>query len=88
MATAILGAHMTTAIAALEAIEKDADDANDLLLAVAAMNADAPLRGTALVDEPRWRLTEEEIVGVSITVIWVSLMVVISVAVGTALTMS
>lgn len=79
---------MTTAIAALEAIEKDADDANDLLLAVAAMNAAAPLRETALVDEPRWRLTEEEIVGVSITVIWVSLMVVISVAVGTALTMS
>lgn len=35
---------MTTAIAALEAIEKDADDANDLLLAVAAMNAVAPLR--------------------------------------------
>lgn len=88
MATAILGAHMTTAIAALEAIEKDADDANDLLLAVAAMNAVAPLGETALVDEPRWRLTEEEIVGVSITVIWVSLMVVISVAVGTALTMS
>ncbi|BCO99838.1 hypothetical protein MINTM018_26080 [Mycobacterium intracellulare] len=88
MATAILGAHMTTAIAALEAIEKDADDANDLLLAVAAMNAVAPLRGTALVDEPRWRLTEEEIVGVSITVIWVSLIAVISVAVGTALTMS
>lgn len=88
MATAILGAHMTTAIAALEAIEKDADDANDLLLAVAAMNTVAPLRETALVDEPRWRLTEEEIVGVSITVIWVSLMVVISVAVGTALTMS
>lgn len=79
---------MTTAIAALEAIEKDADDANDLLLAVAAINAVAPLRETALVDEPRWHLTEEEIVGVSITVIWVSLMVVISVAVGTALTMS
>ncbi|ETZ30188.1 hypothetical protein L842_2535 [Mycobacterium intracellulare MIN_052511_1280] len=57
-------------------------------MAVAAINAVAPLRGTALVDEPRWRLTEEEIVGVSITVIWVSLMVVISVAVGTALTMS
>lgn len=88
LATAILGVHMTTAIAALEAIEKDADDANDLLLAVAAINAVAPLRETALVDEPRWRLTEEEIVGVSITVIWVSLMVVISVAVGTALTMS
>lgn len=88
MATAILGVHMTTAIAALEAIEKDADDANDLLLAVAAMNAFAPLGGTVLVGKPRWRLTEEEIVGASITVILVSLMVVISVAVGTALTMS
>jgi hypothetical protein len=79
---------MTTAIAALEAIEKDTDDANDLLLAVAAMNAFAPLEGTVLIDKPRWRLTEEEIVGASMTVILVSLMVVISVAVGTALTMS
>lgn len=79
---------MTTAIAALEAIEKDADDANDLLLAVAAMNAFAPQRGTVRVGKPRWHLTEEEIVGASITVILVSLMVVISVAVGTALTMS
>lgn len=79
---------MTTAIAALEAIEKDADDADDLLLAVAAMNAVAPLGGTVLVDKPRWHLTEEEIVGASMTVILVSLMVVISVAVGTVLTMS
>jgi hypothetical protein len=79
---------MTTAIAALEAIEKDADDANDLLLAVAAMNAFAPLGRTVLVGKPRWRPTEEEIVGASMTVILVSLMVVISVAVGTALTMS
>lgn len=82
------GFHMTAAIAALEAIEKDADDANDLLLAVAAINAIAPLDGTALVGKPRWHLTEEEIVGASITVILVSIMVVISVAVGTALTMS
>lgn len=87
MATEIPGVHMTTAITALEAIE-DADDANDLLLAVAALNASAPLRGTVHVDKPRWRLTEEEIVGASMTVILVSLMVVISVAVGTALTMS
>ena len=79
---------MTTAIAALEAIEKDADDANDLLLAVAAMNAFAPLRDNVRVGKPRWRLTEDEIVGASMTVILVSLMVVISVAVGTALTMS
>lgn len=79
---------MTTVITALEAIEKDADDADDLLLAVAAINAFAPLGGTVLVDKPRWRLTEEEIVGASMTVILVSLMVVISVAVGTALTMS
>ncbi|RAU90371.1 hypothetical protein DQP58_23545 [Mycobacterium colombiense] len=79
---------MTTAVTALEAIEKHADDANDLLLAVAAINAVAPLGGSALVDKPRWRLTEEEIVGASMTVILVSLMVVISVAVGTALTMS
>lgn len=88
MATAILGVHMTTAIAALEAIEKDADDANDLLLAVAAMNTFAPPGRTVLVGKPRWRLTEEEIVGASMTVILVSLMVMISVAVGTALTMS
>lgn len=88
MATAILGVHMTTAIAALEAIEKDADDADDLLLAVAAMNAFAPLRGNVLVGKPRWHLTEEAIVGASMTVILVSIMVVISVAVGTALTMS
>lgn len=79
---------MTTAIAALEAIENDADAADDLLLAVAAMNAFAPLGGNVLVDKPRRRLTEEEIVGASITVILVSLMVVISVAVSTALTMS
>ncbi|BBX43440.1 hypothetical protein [Mycobacterium simiae] len=79
---------MTTEIAALEAIEKDADDANDLLLAVAAMNAFAPLGDTVLVGKPCWRLTEKEIVGASMTVILVSLMVVISVAVGTALTMS
>ncbi|OBJ14173.1 hypothetical protein A5622_04360 [Mycobacterium sp. 1245801.1] len=57
-------------------------------LTVAALNASAPLGGTIHVDKPRWRLTEEEIVGASMTVILVSLMVVISVAVGTALTMS
>lgn len=88
MATAILGVHMTTALAAHEAIEKDADDADDLLLAVAAMNAFAPQRRTVLADKPRWPLTEEEIVGASITVILVSIMVVISVAVGTILTLS
>ncbi len=88
MATAILGVHMTTAIEALEAIEKDADDADDLLLAVAAMNAFAPLRDNVRVGKPRWRLTEDAIVGASMTVILVSIMVVISVAVGTALTMS
>lgn len=88
MATTILGVHMTTAIASLEAIEKDVDDANDLLLAVAAMNAFAPSGGSVLVGKPCWHLTEKEIVGASMTVILVSLMVVISVAVGTALTMS
>ncbi|BAX92921.1 hypothetical protein [Mycobacterium shigaense] len=79
---------MTTAIAAGETVEKDANDANDLVLAVAAMNAFAPLGGTVLVDKLRWRPTEEEILGTSITVILVSLMVLISVAVGTAVTMS
>lgn len=79
---------MTTVITALEAMEKDAHDADDLLLAVAAINAVAPLGGTARVDKPRWRPTEEEIVGAAMTVILVSLMVVISVAVSTALTMS
>jgi hypothetical protein len=85
---ATLGVQMTTAITADEVVETDVDDADDLLLAVAAMNAFAPPRGTVLVDRPRWRLTDEEIVGASITVIWVSLMAVISVAVGTVLTMS
>jgi hypothetical protein len=79
---------MTTAITADEVVETDVDDADDLLLAVAAMNAFAPLGGAVLVGKPRWRLTEEAIVGASMTVILVSLMVVISVAVGTALTMS
>ncbi|MCV7030225.1 hypothetical protein [Mycobacterium sherrisii] len=79
---------MTTAIGAHEAIEKDANDANDLLLAVTAINAFAPVRGTVRVGKAGWRLTEKEIVGASMTVILVSLMVVISVAVGTALTMS
>ncbi|ETZ37394.1 hypothetical protein L839_0587 [Mycobacterium avium MAV_120809_2495] len=36
-------------------------------MAVAAMNAFAPQRRTVLADKPRWRLTEEEIVGASMS---------------------
>lgn len=79
---------MTTAIAAHD-LEIDADDAHDdVLLAVAQVNAKARLGDCVVVEEkPRWRLTEEEIVRASITVILVALMAVISVAAVAILTM-
>ncbi|MEM6110451.1 hypothetical protein AAHS21_30175 [Mycobacterium sp. 050272] len=80
---------MTTAIAAHDLVEIDADDAHDdVLLAVAKVNAKARLGDSVVVEEkPRWQLTEEEIVRASITVILVALMTVISVAAVAILTM-
>lgn len=72
---------MTTAIAAHEPVEKDSDDGHDdVLLAVATMNAHAGRGDTAPVEmKPRWRLTEEEIVRAVIAVILVVLVAVIGV---------
>ncbi|HET9890565.1 MAG TPA: hypothetical protein VFQ42_08700 [Mycobacterium sp.] len=70
---------MTTAIAAHEPVEKDADDGHDdVLLAVAKMNATAWRGDTAPVElKSRWPLTEEEIVRAVIAVILVVLVAVI-----------
>lgn len=72
---------MTTAIAAHERVEKDADDEHDdVLLAVAKLNATACRGDTAPVEtKPLWRLTEEEIVRAVIAVILVVLVAVIGV---------
>jgi hypothetical protein len=80
---------MTTAIAAHNPVDKDAADGHDdLLLAVAKMNAVACRGDTVLVESrPRWRLTEEEILRAAITVILVALVAVIGVAAGSILTM-
>ncbi|SOX54340.1 hypothetical protein MAAFP003_3016 [Mycobacterium ahvazicum] len=80
---------MTTAIAAYDRVEIDPDDAHaDVLLAVAKVNAKAGFGDSVVVElKPRWRLTEEEIVRASITVILVALMAVISVAAVAILTM-
>jgi hypothetical protein len=80
---------MTTAFAAHEAAEKvAADDHEDVLLAVAKVNAKAWLGSTALVEwKPPPRLTEEEIVRASIAVILVALVTVIAVAAVAILTM-
>ncbi|MBV8785799.1 MAG: hypothetical protein JOZ00_03835 [Mycobacterium sp.] len=79
---------MTTAIAAHDLVAKaEADEHDDVLLAVAKLNARV-LGDTVLVEsKPRWRLTEEEIVRVAITVIFVELVAVIGVAAGAILTM-
>ncbi|WP_231986658.1 hypothetical protein [Mycobacterium sp. 852002-40037_SCH5390672] len=80
------GADMTTTIAAHDPVEKDAGH-DDVLLAVAKVNALACRGDTVLVDlKPRWRLTEEEIVRAAITVILVALVAVIGVAAGAILT--
>ncbi|CDO89011.1 hypothetical protein AWC29_21665 [Mycobacterium triplex] len=77
---------MTTAIAEHNLVDQDARD--DLLLAVASINAGARRRNTVLVESrPHWRLTEAEIVRASITVILVALVTVIGVSAGAILTM-
>lgn len=70
---------MTTAIAAHDPVEKDAaDEHDDVLLAVANLNAIAGRGDTAPVEsKPRWQLTEDEIVRAVITVILVVLVAVI-----------
>jgi hypothetical protein len=80
---------MTTAIAAHNPVDKDAADGHDdLLLAVAKMNAVARRGDTVLVaSRPHWRLTEEGIVRAAVTVILVSLVTVIGVAAAAILAM-
>lgn len=80
---------MTTAIAAHNPVkENTADGHDDLLLAVAKVNAIGRPRDTVRVEsKPRPRLTEEEIVRAAITVILVSLVTVIGIAAGAILTM-
>ncbi|OBB79884.1 hypothetical protein A5760_20305 [Mycobacterium colombiense] len=79
---------MTTAIAAHDPVEKDAADGHDLLLAVAKVNTIGCLGDAVHVElKPRPRLTEEEIVRVAITVIFVALVTVIGVAAAAILTM-
>lgn len=77
---------MTTSIAAHDVVDQDAAD--DLLLAVASLNAVGRPRGAGLVEsKPRWRLTEEEIVRASVTVILVALVTVIGVSASAILSM-
>lgn len=80
---------MTTALAAHNAVKEDAADSHDdLLLAVAKVNAIGRPRGTVRVEwKPHPRLTEEEIVRAAITVILVSFVTVIAIAAGAILTM-
>jgi hypothetical protein len=80
---------MTIAIAAHDPVDKDAADGHDdLLLAVAKMNAVACRGDTVVVESrPYWRLTEEEIVRAAVAVIFVALVTVIGVAAGAILTM-
>jgi hypothetical protein len=80
---------MTTAIAEHNLVDKvAADGRDDLLLAVAKLNAVARRGDTILVDSrPHQRLTEDEIVRASIAVILVALMAVIGVAAAAILTM-
>jgi hypothetical protein len=80
---------MTTAIAAYIPVDEyTADEHDDLLLAVAKINAIAGRGDTALVESrPHWRLTEEEIVRAAVTVIFVALVAMIGVAAGAVLTM-
>jgi hypothetical protein len=80
---------MTTAIAAHSPVDNGAADGHDdLLLAVAKMNAGASRGDTVLVESrPPWRLTEEEIVRAAVAVILVALVTVMGVAAGAILTM-
>lgn len=80
---------MTTAIAAHNSVDTDAADGHDdLLLAVAKMNAVARRGDTILVKpRPHWRHTEEETLRAAVAVILVALVTVIGVAAGAILTM-
>lgn len=80
---------MTTAVAAHDPIDKDAADGHDdLLLAVAKVNANGCPSDTVRVEaKPRPRLTEEEIVRAAITVIFGALVRMIGVAAAAILTM-
>ncbi|MCA2245873.1 hypothetical protein JF781_26520 [Mycobacterium sp. WUMAC-067] len=80
---------MTTAIAAHDPVDNDvADGHDDLLLAVAKVNANGCPRDTVRVEsKPRPRLTEEEIVRAAITVIFVALVTVLGLAAAAILTM-
>lgn len=80
---------MTTALAEHNLVDKvAADGRDDLLLAVAKLNAVARRGDTALVESrPHGRLSEEEIVRAAIAVILVALMAVIGVAAAAILTM-
>jgi hypothetical protein len=73
---------MTTAIAAYNWVDEHAaDERDDVLLAVARLNAGTRRRDTAVVDaKPGWQFSEEEIVRTAITVILVALGVMIGVA--------
>jgi len=77
---------MTTAIVAHDPVAKDAADGHeDLLLAVAKVNAKACLGDTVEL-KPGWRLTEEEIVRIAIAVIFVALVTMIGIAAAAILT--
>jgi hypothetical protein len=80
---------MTTAFAAHNPVDRDATDGHDdLLLAVARMNAVARRGDTVVVESrPHWRLTEDEIVRAAVAVIFVALVTVIGVAASAILTM-
>lgn len=80
---------MTTAIATHNPVKEDpVDEHDDLLLAVAKVNAIGRLGDTVRVElKPHPKLTEEEIVRAAITVILVSLVTVIGIAAGAILTM-
>lgn len=70
---------MTTAIGTYDPIEKYvANEHDDFISAVASINAIGCRADTGLVEsKPRWRLTEEEIVRASVTMILVSLMALV-----------
>jgi hypothetical protein len=77
---------MTSAIATHDPVAKDvADGHDDLFLAVAKVNAKACLGDTGEL-KPGWRLTEEEIVRIAITVTLVALVTVIGIAAAAILT--
>lgn len=80
---------MTTAIAEHNPVDEvAADGRDDLLLAVAKLNAVARRGDTVLVESrPHRQLTEEEIVRAAIAVILVALLAVIGVAAAAILTM-